>query len=345
MPAAALADSDRPDADPATLVGAPLAALETPCLLLEAERLERNCARLRARLSAHGVSLRQHVKTAKSEPVARLAAGGGTGPITVSTLKEADRFAAAGWRDILYAVGMVPNKLAHAMRLRARGVDLKVVLDSVEAAHALREALEAGSARDERAEAAAVGGGARLPVLIEIDCDGHRAGVRPSDADRLLAIGRALESEATSLAGVMTHAGGSYDCRTPEAIAEIAERERASIVQAAGTLVAAGLPCAIRSVGSTPTALAARRLDGVTEVRAGVYQFFDLVMAGLGVCSLDDIAMSVLASVIGHQRERGWTLVDAGWMAMSRDRGTAAQPVDQGYGWPAAPTARRSTGS
>ena len=42
------------------------------------------------------------------------------------------------------------------------------------------------------------------------------------------------------------------------------------------------------------------------------------------------IALTVLTSVIGHQREKGWTLVDAGWMAMSRDRGTAEQPVDQG---------------
>jgi D-serine deaminase-like pyridoxal phosphate-dependent protein len=67
-------------------------------------------------------------------------------------------------------------------------------------------------------------------------------------------------------------------------------------------------------------------------VRAGVYAFFDLVMAGIGVCSVDEIALSVLTEVIGHQREKGWILVDAGWMAMSRDRGTAAQAVDQGYG-------------
>ena len=300
-----------------------LAALETPCLLLDADRLERNCARLRERLRPHGVRLRQHVKTAKCEQVARLAAGG-VGPITVSTLKEADRFAEAGWRDILYAVGIVPAKLPHVARLRARGVDLKVVLDSVEAAQALREAAPAllGAASD----------AARLPVLIEIDCDGHRAGVRPDDADTLLSIGRLLESSATTLAGVMTHAGASYDCRSLDAIAEMAERERAAIVRAADALTAAGLPCPIRSVGSTPTALMARRLDGITEVRAGVYQFFDLVMAGLGVCAVDDIALSVLASVVGHQPERGWTIVDAGWMAMSRDRGTAAQPVDQGYG-------------
>ena len=60
--------------------------------------------------------------------------------------------------------------------------------------------------------------------------------------------------------------------------------------------------------------------------------FFDLVMAGIGVCRTDEIALSVLATVIGHQKDKGWTLTDAGWMAMSRDRGTARQPVDQGYG-------------
>ncbi|HAR16173.1 MAG TPA: alanine racemase, partial [Bradyrhizobium sp.] len=72
--------------------------------------------------------------------------------------------------------------------------------------------------------------------------------------------------------------------------------------------------------------------EGVTEVRAGVFVMFDLVMAGIGVCAVDDIALSVLATVIGHRADRGWTFVDAGWMALSRDRGTAKQPVDQGYG-------------
>jgi D-serine deaminase-like pyridoxal phosphate-dependent protein len=86
------------------------------------------------------------------------------------------------------------------------------------------------------------------------------------------------------------------------------------------------------SVGSTPTALSAAKLDGVTEVRAGVYALFDLVMANVGVCTPQDIALSVLTTVIGHQAEKGWTIVDAGWMAMSRDRGTQRQKVDYGYG-------------
>ncbi|MDP3238997.1 MAG: DSD1 family PLP-dependent enzyme, partial [Reyranella sp.] len=73
-------------------------------------------------------------------------------------------------------------------------------------------------------------------------------------------------------------------------------------------------------------------LEGVTEVRAGVYVFFDLVMSNVGVCKPEDVALSVLTEVIGHQPEKGWVIVDAGWMAMSRDRGTQRQKIDYGYG-------------
>ena len=104
------------------------------------------------------------------------------------------------------------------------------------------------------------------------------------------------------------------------------------MVSAARHLVRAGHDCPIVSVGSTPTARFARRMDGVTEVRVGTYVFMDLVMAGLGVCRVDDIALSVLTEVIGHRERAGEWLVDAGWMALSRDRGTANQAVDQGYG-------------
>ena len=131
---------------------------------------------------------------------------------------------------------------------------------------------------------------------------------------------------------MLTHAGASYQCTTPETLAAMAEQERAGCVRAAERLRAAGLPCPVVSVGSTPTALSARRLDGVTEVRAGVYVFMDLVMCNVGVCSTDDVALSVLTSVIGHQLDKGWVLVDAGWMAMSRDRGTQGQACDYGYG-------------
>lgn len=294
-----------------------LETLETPCLVLDEAAMMANIARLDAHLAKLGVAARPHLKTAKSVEVARRVLAGGNGPATVSTLKEAEVFAAAGIRDILYAVGIAPQKLDRVLKIRAGGCDLKVILDSVAQAEAVAEA----SRRS----------GDRIPALIEIDADGHRSGLKPGDP-MIVAVGRALVDGGAELRGVVTHAGESYGADGDDAIAAFAEKERLAAVTAAESLRAAGLPCPIVSVGSSPTAHFARDLSGVTEVRAGVYMFFDLVMAGLGVCRIEDIAMSVLTTVIGHQQERGWTIVDAGWLAMSRDRGTAGQSVDQGYG-------------
>lgn len=292
--------------------------LPTPILLLDEVRMERNIRRLQSRMAQLGVALRPHLKTGKSIEVARRLMQTPSGPATVSTLREAEEFAAHGVRDMLYAVGFAPNKLDRVKALRAKGIDLAVVTDNLAAARVI-----AAGAQDAKNP---------IPVLIEIDSDGHRSGVQPQQTELLVALGRALHGGGAALRGVMTHAGGSYGCRSAAELEQAAEGERAAAVQCATTLRQAGLPCPVVSVGSTPTAHFALDLTGVTEVRAGVFVFFDLVMAGIGVCRTEDIAVGVLASVIGHQREKNWIIVDAGWMAMSRDRGTAKQQVDQGYG-------------
>ena len=301
------------NARPAETIG----ARATPALLLDRDRLEHNLGRLTSRMVARGVVLRPHMKTAKSIDVARRAYPSGLGPITVSTLAEAEYFAQHGFRDMTYAVGVAPHTAERAMRLRKAGVDLKVLLDSSEQAKMLGDAGRAA--------------GVTPSAFIEIDCDGHRSGVTATDS-RLIAVAVALADAGVKLAGILTHAGESYSLCTPDALAAAAENERAVAVAAAEALRAAGHECPVVSVGSTPTAHFADDLTGVTEMRAGVYMFFDLVMHGVGVCTTDDIAISVLATVIGTKPEKGWILVDAGWMALSRDRGTAAQRVDQGYG-------------
>jgi D-serine deaminase-like pyridoxal phosphate-dependent protein len=131
---------------------------------------------------------------------------------------------------------------------------------------------------------------------------------------------------------VLLHAGDSYSLNDPAALAAAAKNERAAAVKAAESLRSAGLPCPVVSVGSTPTARFARDLTGVTEVRAGVFMIGDLFQAGVGSVAIEEIALTALATVIGHQRTKGWIITDAGWMALSRDRGTARQAVDQGYG-------------
>ena len=295
-----------------------LDALETPCLLLDSDRLKANVAAMRAQLDGLGVVLRPHLKTAKSRDVARIAMASEAGPATVSTLREAEHFAEGGVRDMIYAVGIAPQKLDRVGRIRQGWrTDLSIILDSVEQA----QAVAAWSRRT----------GDRLPVLIEVDADGHRSGVPPQDSARLVAIGRVL-AEGASLRGVLLHAGDSYELSDPGALRAAAEAERRAAVTAAAALRDAGLPCPMVSVGSTPTARYADRLDGITEIRAGVFMIGDLFQAGVGSCRVDDIALTVLATVIGHQREKGWIITDAGWMALSRDRGTARQAVDQGYG-------------
>lgn len=291
--------------------------LQTPCLVLDERRMMRNIARLKARLAGTGVALRPHLKTAKSIAVARHMMERSSGAATVSTLREAEQFAAEGVTDILYAVGIAPNKLDRVAALRRRGVDLSIIVDSAEQADAV-----VAKVRET---------GEPVAVLIEVDSDGHRSGVKPGDP-ALLDIATRLHRGGAQLRGVLTHAGGSYDCRDVAAIARAAEQERSAAVGCARALREAGLPSPVVSIGSTPTAHFLEDFTGVTELRAGVFVFFDLVMAGLGVCTLGDIALGVLATVIGHRRDKGWILVDAGWMAMSRDRGTAKQAVDQGYG-------------
>jgi threo-3-hydroxy-D-aspartate ammonia-lyase len=290
--------------------------IETPAAIVDVARMQGNIARMQDRMSALGVSFRPHVKTTKCVDIADRQRAAGANGITVSTLREAEEFFAAGYDDILYAVCIAPHKLERAGQLLERGCRLTILVDSIEAAHAVVEA-QAGRNPFE--------------VLIEVDTDGHRSGVGPEDA-LLIAIARALHTGGATLRGVLTHAGNSYELDSPEALEQLAERERALSVSAAERLRAAGLPCPVVSVGSTPTALSAGALHGVTEVRCGVYVFFDLFMTNVGVCAIDDIALSVLTTVIGHQHDKGWVIVDAGWMAMSRDRGTARQSHDYGYG-------------
>ncbi|PEQ11940.1 alanine racemase [Novosphingobium sp. PC22D] len=293
---------------------ASLDSLFTPALLLDRARMLANIERMRAQAARFPhVRLRPHLKTNKCIPVARMVAGEDD-PITVSTLQEAERFHQAGYRDILYAVGIAPAKLPRVAALIRAGAQMTIILDSLATAEAVAEF----AGREELA----------VPTLIEIDTDGHRGGLSPDDP-LIVEIGRRL---GPNLVGVLTHAGGSYDARTHEEIRRYARMERDGIVAAATMLRDAGLTCKIVSMGSTPTALFAESLDGVTELRAGVYVFQDLVMAGVSACTVDEIAISVLTSVIGHKPERGWLLVDAGWMAMSRDRGTQNQAMDMGFG-------------
>ncbi len=289
----------------------------TPALLLDRSRLAGNLSRMASRARGFGVALRPHLKTAKSARVAELALAEGAVGITVSTLQEAEYFADHGVRDITYAVGVVASKLERAAAFTARGVRLQLLTDNPETARAI---------------AARAADGGPFRVMIEIDTGDQRTGL-PPDAPELLEVASVLhQADGVELAGVLTHAGQSYECASLEEIRRVARDERDGVVRAHDRLTAAGLPCPVVSAGSTPTAVCGDDWRGVTELRPGCYVFFDLYQEGLGTCVRAELALSVMASVIGHHRRAGHLVVDAGALALSKDASATRFHPEIGYG-------------
>jgi len=290
--------------------------IDTPALILDKSRLERNAAAMTERVRDLGVNLRPHLKTAKSADVARIATQGNFGGITVATLREAEYFFDNGFSDMTYAACVVPSKLDRVAALNAKGADLKLITDNPGVARAISE------------------DGRPFKVLIEVDCGEHRTGLLP-EAKEIQDIAEILDAaETASLEGVLTHAGHSYACRTPDEFAAVAEDERAAAVRAAERIRGAGHPCPTVSAGSTPCVMFARDVTGLTEVRPGVYMFGDMFHAGLGTRGIDEIAVTVLASVMAHRKDDNQLYIDAGGLALSKDRATAAfeGDADCGYG-------------
>jgi D-serine deaminase-like pyridoxal phosphate-dependent protein len=287
-----------------------LADLPTPCLVLDRRILQANLDRMAAAVSRLGVALRPHMKTAKSQNVAALAlAIPPARGITVSTLAEVEYFAANGIEDILYAVAITPQKLDDLARM-APGARVTVITDDPDTASVI--AAHAFAPR----------------TLIEIDCGEARGGIAPNDA-ALLDLAARL---GPRLGGVLTHAGHSYAGRSAAEMRVIAEAERLAAVTAALRLRGAGHACPVVSVGSSPTALYAASLEGVTETRPGVYMFGDLFQCQIGTVPPESIALTVLTSVIGRRLAENRIVVDAGAMALSKDRSTESAPQDFGFG-------------
>ncbi|MCL4212609.1 MAG: alanine racemase [Gemmatimonadales bacterium] len=295
-----------------------LGALPTPSLLLDRPRAERNAARIGERVRTLGARLRPHIKTHKCIEVARLQTAGHGGGITVSTLAEARAFAAHGFRDITYAVPIEPGKFAAVVALVASGVRLALITDDAGVPGPLAEAARRA--------------GVTLEVFIKVDCGYHRCGVDPKGHALVELAQRIGERSSLRFAGILTHAGHSYHARGAAAIAAVAREERDVMCAAAARLRAAGIEVPAVSVGSTPTAVHVDHLRGVDEVRAGNYVFFDLTQAALGNCTPDDTVLSVLASVVHRDLARRQVVLDAGAIAMSKDRGPVEFVPDAGYG-------------
>ncbi|MCM2316473.1 MAG: alanine racemase [Thermoanaerobaculia bacterium] len=292
-----------------------LSTIATPAFVVDREIAKANCDRMRAKALIAGVVFRPHVKTHKTVEGARLQHGDSEGPITVSTLAEAEFFANAGFDDITWAVPVAPSKLDRCLAI-AKRARLILLVDHPSAVAALSE-FSASNQVD-------------LDVMLKVDCGYHRAGVdpdAPESVELALSIARAPRLR---LRGLLTHAGHSYGAKDAGEIARIARDESGAVRRLGSVLERAGISGLLRSVGSTPT-MSVAPIEGVDEVRPGNYVFYDAFQAAIGSCHLSDCAAFVVTTVIGSNESRGECLVDAGALALSKDPGPVH--VDPGFGF------------
>jgi len=292
-------------------------SIKTPGLLLDIERVRRNAARISDVAKLNNVRLRPHVKTHKCVEVARIQTAGHDDAVTVSTLTEARAFAGHGFADFTYAVPIEPGKFADAIEL-SRKVKLNLLTD------------DADTVRD--LDAAASNAGVNLDVFLKIDCGTHRCGVEPHSAEATEIPRLISDAKNLDFAGILTHAGHSYNAGSKDGVLDVARHERNSMVELAERLRSQGIEVPCVSIGSTPTMSTVDHLGGIDEIRPGNYIFFDAFQATLGSCGFEDCALTVLAAVTHRDPARRRIVVDAGAIAMSKDRGAVEIDSRCGYG-------------
>jgi len=278
--------------------------IDTPDIMIDLDILERNIARMAAAVGEKGLILRPHAKTHKIAEIAARQMAAGAAGLTVATIGEAEVFADAGIDDmfIAYPLWTSPQKAERLRRLAATAT-IAVGVDSAAGATMMGASLgqTAGS----------------VSVLVEIDSGHHRSGVSPDAAG---AVAEAASRAGLQVAGVFTFPGHSY---APGMPAEAAAQEQQALRQATKSLAAAGFEATRRSGGSTPTTLLTEG-SAATEVRPGVYVFGDAQQLELGRCAVEDIALTVAATVVSHHETPPDTparfIIDAGSKILGSDR-------------------------
>lgn len=295
-----------------------LQTLKTPCLILDIKRVRKNASKVSEIALRNNVVLRPHIKTHKCAEVAKIATEKHSGAVTTSTLAEVWAFSKHGFNDFTYAMPIEDGKFFEAIEIVKSGGKLNLLTDDLETMQGLNE----------KAKNADV----TINVFVKIDCGYHRVGVEPHSPEAIEIPKFINEVSNLKFAGILTHAGHSYHAHSVAEIAEIAGQERDIMVAHAEKLRDLGVDVPCVSIGSTPTINHVDHLRGIDEVRPGNYIFFDAFQATLGSCGFEDCALTVMAAVTHRNRKTKKIVVDAGAIALSKDRGPVEFDKNCGYG-------------
>ncbi|KAF4322557.1 hypothetical protein BBO99_00003872 [Phytophthora kernoviae] len=287
--------------------------METPSVVLDETRLLRNIDRMQALATAQGVQLRPHAKTHKTREIAALQLSAGACGLTVSKPSEALQFLRGevpGLKSLLLAYPVVQsNKVREVLKeAQQQSIEFLLTVDSTEGVDAAEEAAKAC--------------GCPLNLLIHVDVGYHRVGIEEDDP-KLLALARRIDkSSSLEFRGLLSHAGHVYGCTSETEAAEVAETERVVMARIKDMLGTNGISVGIVSVGSTLTERARKDFTGITEIRPGNYVFLDRTPVRMGLCTVQDVALTVLATVVSSNKYN--FIVDAGSKVLSSDGARSA---------------------
>lgn len=265
--------------------------LDTPCLILDLDIMERNLRRFQDYFDQHAIGFRPHIKTHKIPALAHRQLALGAVGITCQKLGEVEVMADAGIRDILLFYNIVGQaKLDRLIRL-ARRTDLVVTVDNLVVAQGISDA--------------AVAAGITVDVLAEMGGPNNRTGV-PSAAGTV-----ALAQQMDQLPGLRVRGMAVYPS-SPDTAEQIGE--------AVAGLRRSGVSTEIVSGGGTPAAFQAHLVPGLTEHRAGTYIFMDKMQMEMGAAQQADCAVTVLTTVVSRPTDER-AILDGGTKTFSSDRG------------------------
>ena len=300
----------------AGLLGRSIDLLETPCLLVDLDRLETNIARWQGEVTAAGKRLRPHIKTHKVPEIARMQLDAGATGIAVAKVAEAEVFVAAGLRDVVIAFPIYGESKWRRIAELATRARLAVNVDNSEALEGL--------------SAAATERGVSVGVQVEIDTGFRRCGIPVADEAEIERVAsQAVSLPGVELEGVTTHRGYFFEGASGMTIDDAGREEGLLLVGVAERLRGAGIRVREVTAGGTITGRGVASVEGVTEVRAGTYVFNDLMQLGFGSAGSEELALSVLATVVSSHFPPNAT-IDAGSKTFSGDRGVVGTDLDVG---------------
>lgn len=278
--------------------------LSTPAVVVDLDIAERNISRMAERLRAKGIAHRPHIKTTKSAYFVNKQLEAGASGITVAKLSEAKTFVDLGIDNILVAYPIVGEDKLQRMEALRKKAHIIVTVDSLEAAEGLSNV--------------GVRSGQPVEVLIEVDGGLHRGGRQPGED--ALEFARSISAlPGIRLKGIMGYFGTIYRNKDEESFRKAVQYESLVLRETASLLKAAGFCTEIISGGSSPAAMMCEYLDGVTEVRAGNYIFFDASGVSMGLAAESDCALRVIATVVSVPLP-GRATIDAGTKTLTSDK-------------------------